>query len=92
MLALVINIVFDLLFFFFLPIICFCFVCFVLMGDGSGGGMRGGMGSYGVVGLNERVVDGDDVDVIVLNGVSEDDTTNAAETVDSNLCRSHGSA
>jgi hypothetical protein len=37
------------------------------------------------VGFYERIVDGNDIDIIVLNGISEDDTTNAAETVDSNL-------
>jgi hypothetical protein len=41
------------------------------------------------VGFNERIVDGDDIDVIVLDSVSEDDTTNAAETVDSNLDGRH---
>jgi hypothetical protein len=46
--------------------------------------------TYGVVGLDERVVDGDDRDVRVLKGISEDDTTNTAETIDSNLCRGHG--
>jgi hypothetical protein len=39
------------------------------------------------VGFNERIVDSNDIDVIVLNGISEDNTTNAAETVDSNLDR-----
>jgi len=43
----------------------------------------------GVVGFNERIVDGDDVDVVVLNSIAEDDTTDAAETVDANLCGSH---
>jgi hypothetical protein len=59
--------------------------------------------TYGVLGLNERVVDGDDVDVLVLDAarcqipilllcvflmnirVAEDDATNAAETVDTDL-------
>jgi hypothetical protein len=49
------------------------------------------VGTYGVVGFNEGIVDSDDVDVIVLNGISEDDTTNAAETVDTDLCLTHGS-
>ena len=35
--------------------------------------------------LNERVVDSDDLDVGVLDSVAEDDTTDAAETVDANL-------
>jgi len=43
------------------------------------------------VGFNEGIVDGDDVDVVVLNGISEDETTNAAETVDTDLCLAHGS-
>lgn len=37
------------------------------------------------MGLNERVVDGDDVNVIVLNSISEDDTTDTTEAVDSDL-------
>jgi len=41
----------------------------------------------GVLGLNEGVVHGDDVDVLVLDGVAEDDATNAAETVDTDLWR-----
>ena len=43
--------------------------------------------TYGIVGFNERIVDGDDVNVIVLNGISENNTTNAAETVDSDFDR-----
>jgi hypothetical protein len=46
--------------------------------------------TYGVVGLDEGVVDGDDRDVGVLKGISEDDTTNTAETIDSNLYGGHG--
>jgi hypothetical protein len=41
------------------------------------------------VGFNEGIVDGDDVDVLVLNSIAEDDTTDTAESVDANLCRSH---
>jgi hypothetical protein len=49
-------------------------------------------GTYGVVGFNERIVDGDNVNLVVLNGISEDDTTNTTEPVDSNLGNSHVSA
>lgn len=49
----------------------------------------GARATYGVVGFNERIVDGDDVDIIVLDGIAEDDTTNAAESVDANLGGSH---
>ena len=45
--------------------------------------------TYSVVGFNEGVVDGDDIDVRVLDGVSEDDATDAAEAVDSDLDRRH---
>lgn len=45
--------------------------------------------TYGVGWVNERVVDGDDVDVIVLDGVTEDNATDATEAVDSNLGLSH---
>ena len=41
------------------------------------------------MGFNEGIVDGDDVDVVVLNRIAEDDTTDTAESVDANLCRSH---
>jgi hypothetical protein len=41
------------------------------------------------VNLNEGVVDSDNVDVVVLNGISEDDTANTTETVDANLDGSH---
>jgi hypothetical protein len=50
-----------------------------------------GQQTYSVVGFNERIVDSDDFDVIVLDGISEDDTTNAAETIDANLDGSHDS-
>ena len=43
------------------------------------------------MGFNERIVDSNNVDVIVLNVISEDNTTNAAETVDSNLGGCHDS-
>jgi hypothetical protein len=62
--------------------------------------------TYSVVGLNEGVVDSDDVDIVVLNAVklsahghhyeapnevysrvAEDNATNAAETVDTDLLR-----
>lgn len=49
----------------------------------------GGGKTYGVLDLNEGVVDGDNLDVVVLDGVAEDDTANAAETVDANLGGSH---
>ena len=41
--------------------------------------------------LNEGVVDGDNVDVVVLNGIAEDDTADTTETVDANLDGSHDS-
>lgn len=39
------------------------------------------------MGFNERIVDSDNVNVIVLDGISEDNAANAAKTVDSNLDR-----
>jgi hypothetical protein len=47
------------------------------------------MSTYSVLGLNEGVVDGDNLDVGVLDSVAEDDTTDAAETVDADLDGSH---
>ena len=41
--------------------------------------------------LNERIVDGDDINIIMLNGISENDTTDTAETVDTNLSGCHDS-
>jgi hypothetical protein len=41
--------------------------------------------TYSVVGLNEGVVDGNDLNVRVLHSVTEDDTANTAESVDANL-------
>lgn len=49
------------------------------------------MRTYGIVGLNEGIVNGNDVDVLMFNGISEDDTTNTAESVDADLCGSHDS-
>lgn len=51
--------------------------------------LGGGGNTHSVLNLNEGVVDGNDVDVVVLDGVAEDDATNAAETVDANLDGSH---
>lgn len=45
--------------------------------------------SYGVGGLNEGVVDGDDINVVKLDGIAEDNASNATEAVDSDLCGSH---
>lgn len=41
------------------------------------------------MGFNEGIVDSDNVDVVVLNSIAEDDTTDAAESIDANLGRSH---
>lgn len=41
--------------------------------------------TYGIVRLNEGVIDGDNVDVVVLNGIAEDDTTDTTEAVDADL-------
>jgi hypothetical protein len=39
--------------------------------------------------LNEGVVDSNNLDLGVLDGVAEDDTADATETVDANLDGSH---
>lgn len=41
------------------------------------------------MGLNEGVVDGDNLDIGVLDSVAEDDTADTTETVDANLDGSH---
>jgi hypothetical protein len=47
--------------------------------------------TYSVCRVNERIIDSYDVDVIVLNGISEDDTANTTEAVDANLYWCHDS-
>lgn len=56
-------------------------------GERAGGRAREGVRSatHSVGGLNEGVVDRNDVDVIVLDGVAEDDTADTAKSVDANL-------
>ena len=49
-------------------------------------------GTYCVVRLNEWIIDSDNVNIIVLDGVSEDDTANSAETVDTDLDWCHFSS
>lgn len=41
--------------------------------------------TYGVGRLNEGVVDSNDLDVGVLDGVAEDDATDTAKSVDADL-------
>jgi hypothetical protein len=41
--------------------------------------------TYSIVGLNEGIVDGNDLDIGVRNRVAEDDTADTAESVDANL-------
>lgn len=41
--------------------------------------------TYSVGGLNERVVDSNDLDVGVLDSVAEDDATDTAKSVDADL-------
>lgn len=48
-----------------------------------------GDAAHSIGGLDEGVVDGDDLDVGVLNSVAEDDTSNSTEAVDADLDWSH---
>jgi hypothetical protein len=48
-----------------------------------------GTGTHGVVGLNEGVVDSNDINLVVLDGIAEDDTTDTTEAVDSHLSLGH---
>jgi hypothetical protein len=41
--------------------------------------------TYSVLGLNEGVVDGNDLDIGVLDGIAEDNAADTAEAVDANL-------
>ena len=43
--------------------------------------------TYGILGLNERVVDGDDMNVVMLDSISIHDTPDSSETVDSDVGR-----
>lgn len=45
--------------------------------------------TYSVVGLNEGVVDGNDLDIRVLSGIAENNAANTTEAVDSDLDGSH---
>ena len=45
--------------------------------------------TYSIRRINKRIVDSNDVDVIVLNCVAENNTTNSTEAVDSNLYWCH---
>jgi len=40
---------------------------------------------YSVLRLDEGVVDGDDLDAVVLNGIAKDNTSNTTEAVDTDL-------
>jgi hypothetical protein len=41
--------------------------------------------TYSVLGLNEGVVHGDDLNVVVLNGIAEDNAADTAEAIDADL-------
>jgi hypothetical protein len=45
--------------------------------------------TYSVVWLNEWIVNSDDVDIVVLDGIAEDNATNTTEAIDSDLCWCH---
>lgn len=44
-----------------------------------------GRSTYSVLGLNEGVVDGNDLDIVVLDGIAEDNTADTAKSVDADL-------
>jgi hypothetical protein len=46
--------------------------------------------THSILGLDERVIDSDDLDIAVLDGVAEDDTANSAEAIDANLDSHYG--
>lgn len=47
--------------------------------------VRGYKMTYSVSSVNEGVVDSDNIDITVLDGIAKDDTANAAKTVDTSL-------
>jgi hypothetical protein len=44
-------------------------------------------GTYGILGFNERVVDGDNMNIIVLDSIPINDASNSAKAVDTNVGR-----
>jgi len=44
-------------------------------------------GTYGILGFNERVVDGNNMNIIVLDSIPINDTSNSAKAVDTNVGR-----
>jgi hypothetical protein len=46
-----------------------------------------GDGTYGILGFNERVIDGDNMNILMLDSIPIDDTSNSAKAVDSNVGR-----
>jgi hypothetical protein len=44
-------------------------------------------GTYSILGFNERVVDGDNMNIIVLDSIPINDTSNSAKAVDTNVGR-----
>jgi hypothetical protein len=44
-------------------------------------------GTYGILGFNERVVDGDNMNIIVLDSIPINDTSNSTKAVDTNVGR-----
>jgi hypothetical protein len=41
--------------------------------------------THSVLGLNEGIIDGNDLDIAVLDGVAEHDTANSAKAIDADL-------
>jgi hypothetical protein len=46
-----------------------------------------GDGTYGILGFNERVIDGDNINLVMLDSIPINDSSNSAEAVDSNFGR-----
>jgi hypothetical protein len=44
-------------------------------------------GTYSILGFDERVVDGHNMNIIVLDSIPINDTTNSAKAVDTNVGR-----
>lgn len=43
------------------------------------------MPTYSVLGLNEGIVDSDNVNIVVLDGIAQDNAADTTETVDADL-------
>ena len=54
--------------------------------------VQGGGATHSIFDIDEWIIDSDNVDLIVFDGIAKDNTSDATEAIDSNLGGSHDSA